>query len=51
MPQFASVAVDDVKRTEVNLKVPTAKSVRELVNQNLSHSETDDALALISQFQ
>lgn len=27
MPEFASVAVNDVKRTEVNLKLPIAKSV------------------------
>ena len=51
MPEFASVGVKDVKRTEVNLKLPIAKSVRELLNQNLFHSEIDDMLALISQFQ
>lgn len=51
MSEFASVAVNDVMRTEVNLKLPIAKSVRELLNQNLFHSEIDGPLALISQFQ
>lgn len=35
VPEFASVALSDVRRTEVNPKLPIAKSVRELLNQDI----------------
>lgn len=48
-PEFASVALSDARRTEVNPKVLTEKPVRELLNQDIFCSEIDVALALISQ--
>lgn len=48
VPEFASVALTDVRRTEGNPKLPTAKSVKDLLNQGSFYSEIDAALALIN---